>query len=151
MKYWFHQTEVSNKSAEMECNEIPEQTEPAKESSVHVPQEVPVEEFLAETKTQAASAGDPTEGVVIREKLSRGEPHEGQSVPAPPVEPEIPGLHLTEGVESHSPPEIVPSRDKLEKMVKPQLLSLCENLNIEYDFLDTKEEIIARLLESPSQ
>ncbi|MEE8382436.1 MAG: HEAT repeat domain-containing protein [Thermodesulfobacteriota bacterium] len=151
MKYWFHQTEVSNKSAEMGYNEIPEQTEPAKESSVHVPQEMPVEEFLAETETQAVSAGDPTEDIVIREMFNKDEPLEDQSVPAPPVEPEIPGLHLTEGVESHPPPEIVPSRDKLEKMVKPQLLSLCENLNIEYDFLDTKEEIIVRLLESPSQ
>lgn len=41
--------------------------------------------------------------------------------------------------------------EKLKKMFKPQLVSLYDDLNIEYDFLNTKEQIIARLLEFPSQ
>jgi hypothetical protein len=39
------------------------------------------------------------------------------------------------------------SDEKLKKMVKPQLISLCKNLNIECDYTDTKDQIIAKILE----
>ena len=38
--------------------------------------------------------------------------------------------------------------ENLEKMVKPQLLSLCKDLNIECNYTDTKDQIIAKILES---
>ncbi len=40
------------------------------------------------------------------------------------------------------------SVENLKQMVKPQLLSLCKNLNIECDYTDTKDQIIAKILES---
>jgi hypothetical protein len=39
------------------------------------------------------------------------------------------------------------SAENLKRMVKPQLISLCNNLNIECNYTDTKTQIIAKILE----
>jgi len=38
------------------------------------------------------------------------------------------------------------SEEELKRMVKPQLISLCKNLNIECDYKDTKDQTIERIL-----
>jgi tetratricopeptide (TPR) repeat protein len=71
--------------------------------------------------------------------------------PLPPVktaEPRTAHLKTIEVSESSEPVDIKHiDEENLKKMVKPQLISLCKNLNIECDYTETKTQIIAKILE----
>jgi len=83
------------------------------------------------------------------ENLHEGEPSEPEPVSAPvrSREPEIPSSKTKTSTGSSQLLKVTVSKERLKRMVKPQLISLCKRLNIECDYTDTKDQIIAKILE----
>ena len=68
-------------------------------------------------------------------------------VESPEPEPVSAPVETTEPEIISPPLKVTFSKEKLKKMVKPQLLSLCKDLNIECDYTDTKDQIIEKILD----
>jgi HEAT repeat protein len=109
-----------------------------------------VEEPTAETEEKAVSEKEITETsvkekVVIEVMSPKAEP---VSAPFKKAKLETISSKKTNAVKPSRTPKTKFNKGQLKKMVKPQLLSLCKDLNVECDYTDTKDQIITKMLES---
>ena len=99
-------------------------------------------------KVKEDKTKDLPETSVKAEVVRGGEPSEPEpiSTPVETTEPEIISSKTTDVAKPSRPLKLTFSKERLKKMVKPQLISLCKDLNIECDYTDTKDQIIAKIL-----
>lgn len=118
------------------------------------------------TETVEKNASVQVEPLEIKQDKEAVE--EIQAVAASPVKPETAGTKLeepkvavpntdgacaeapkTEPLDNGAPPKehSVLNRENLRKMVKPQLITLCKHFEVDFDFSDSRIQLISRLLE----
>jgi HEAT repeat protein len=128
----FQETSVSDTPAEV-MQAISQRTEPVSESS-HLPSQETEEEEAAEEEGPLQELQKEIEIPIdtVEEKVIL----------------EIVSAKIREKSKSSKPQNLkLYSEERLKKMIRPQLLSLCKSLNIECDYTDTKAQIISRILE----